>query len=1397
MPILLTCPRGHQWEANQLSASGASIPCPVCGTIVAGTESTIPPNVAAAETFEFGPTQGRDKVRSPAASSPAPASEKKSDTIRDISQEPFNLEMDFPKIKGYEILSELGRGGMGVVYLAHQEGLDRFVALKMIISGGQAGSDELTRFRTEAAAISRLQHPNLVQIYEVGEQDGRPFFSLEFVDGGNLDDRYNGKPQPPRDAAKMIETLARAMHAVHLKGIVHRDLKPANVMLMADGTPKISDFGLAKRMDSGIGNTQTGAIMGTPSYMAPEQAAGKSREVGPHTDVYALGSMLYEFLSGRPPFMADTAWDTIVQVVSQEPLPPSKLAPKLPRDLDTICLKSLEKNPKKRYATAEELADDLARFLRNEPIHARPIGIHERFVKWVKRRPGLASAALISTAALIAFIAFGAKYTVELQKLEREGRERMIRFSVLGGSRYLEEMDWFGALVWYAHTLELEHDNPERMAMHRVRYASVLQQCPKLLQLWSHQGSIGQAKISADGLKVVTASLDHTGRIWDIKTGQAIGPPLQHDDAVVQASFSRDSRLIVTASTDATARIWDAASGAHRFTLKHDNAVNSACFSPDGRWVLTASDDNTARLWEVSTGKQFDPAMRHAGPVRTAVFSPDGNAIITASDDRTARIWSRETRTPLLKEPLSHRDKVTSACFCPTSPADARVVVTTSDDQTARLWNAQTGELLHTLIHQDRVNWGAFSSDGKNLVTCSDDNSAKVWNVDTGTVLLPALYHFSDVRYAEFSPDGSWVLTCSDDNTARIWDMSTGKPATTFFVHNGTVNYASFGPQGFRIITASDDNTSRLWDLATASLMASKQRQRNPTATSDFGTMPASAQNADQLFLYLNRDFLSPDHKLLLVLKENEVRIKDLATNRFLDTTLRHKQTVNSARFSEDGRRIVTASDDRTACIWNATTGAKLLMIAHHKHRLNDACFSPDRDGKWIATASDDQTAMIWDSNDGVPINKVPLRHASPVSHVAFDKPGQRVITAGFDNTARIWNPIEGEMLIQPMRHDGSVQDANFSPDGTRVATSSFDQTARVWNASTGEPLTPPLRHFRNVKRAYFIDEIGAKLITVSTDNVVRQWDLPTADGDPQFLVQQAQLLAGSRLHQGFYEPLNLHQLMSLFKELKQKDPAKFSTSSMDVHDWRERHIRECEENQQWLAAIWHLNFQIAEHPNNPQHFEERGYNYAELGRWPQALADYEQSLKLDPKDWETRVYILLLLNQLRASVAFLKAYHSLVKDAAASTDPRTTMLVVQTCNILSGNAINRNEVLQMAERAIEKDSTNDRFHFILGAAYYRAGSYETALREFTAANELRNEGRMIEDDLFMAMTYAKLGRSAEARDAFEKARGWIGERMPDNVAELSIVVPFPWYQRLTIAMLRDEARVVIGREKA
>ncbi|MBI2823851.1 MAG: serine/threonine protein kinase [Planctomycetia bacterium] len=445
----LRCPAGHEWTplaGASSSDSGQGPTCPVCGALA--DTLMLPAHAAVAvaggvQGAASAPLGGRDRAIGAAGeplpdSRPGPTEEMGADVTRPTNAAAktprTHADEPLPAVPGYEILEVLGRGGMGVVYKARQVSLSRIVAIKMLSGGSRA------RFRVEAEAIARLQHPNIVQIHEVGEAQGQPYFSQEHIAGGSLADRLDGAPWSAKAAARLVRTLAEAMHFTHSRGIVHRDLKPANVLMADGGTPKISDFGLAKQLESNSGQTATGDIMGSPSYMSPEQASGVTREITAAADVYSLGAILYELVTGRPPFRAETAVDTVLLVLSDEPVAPRRLQPKLPRDLETICLKCLEKSPRNRYASAQELADDLGRFLAGEPIRARPVPLWVRAAKWARRRPAAAAAIGIALLAATILLVGGTIYNVRLNAaLARVQREQERRAATLAQAQEVVE----------------------------------------------------------------------------------------------------------------------------------------------------------------------------------------------------------------------------------------------------------------------------------------------------------------------------------------------------------------------------------------------------------------------------------------------------------------------------------------------------------------------------------------------------------------------------------------------------------------------------------------------------------------------------------------------------------------------------------------------------------------------------------------------------------------------------------------------------------------------------------------------------------------------------------------------------------------------------------------------
>jgi len=1024
-----------------------------------------------------------------------------------------------PNVTGYDILGELGRGGMGVVYKARQSKLNRVVALKMILSGQHAGKDDLFRFRTEAEAVASLQHMNIVQIYEVGEQEGRPYFSLEYITGGSLEDRLDREaPLPAAAAAQLLETLARAVHAAHQRGIIHRDLKPANVLLTSDGVPKITDFGLAKRLDA-PGQTSTGSVMGTPSYMAPEQAEGRTHDIGTPTDIWALGAILYEALTGRPPFLADAPLDTMLLVVRADPVPPARLNHKVPRDLDTICLKCLEKDPKRRYPSALALAEDLHRFLNNEPIVARPIAAWERAFKWAKRRPAAAGMLLVSALALLALIGVGIWYQGHLSAALAESRRsqkeaedaraevnrQLLRLRVITGTQLVNDGDLLASLPWFTQVLQLEQDDAERAAMDRVRLGAVLRQCPKFSQLWFHDGAVFWGAFSPDGNRALTGSADHTARLWDVARGQALGEPMRHDDDVVYVSFSQDGKRAATASADKTARIWDAHTGRPLTPpLPHDGPVYRANFSPDGKWLLTASADSTACIWDAATGKASAiKPLKHDGPVGDANWSPDGARIVTASADKTARIWDAATGAPV-GEVLRHDAEVNTAVF--NGKGDR--IATASKDYTARIWDAATGKELHVLTHLGPVNSATFSPDleGDLLATTSDDNRARLWARGVG--LLAVLHHDSNVYNAAFSRDGKRLVTAGNDNAARIWETANGEPQGTPLKHLSPVYRAVFTPDGKGVLTARADGAVRIWDADTKGSLVATLTDRFPFTSAAYhpdgakiltantggtaavwdaatGKQRGPVMRHDKL---IHQAIYSGDGRWIATCSADKTaRVWDATTHQPLGSPLQHRDDVVQAAFSPNGRRLATASNQK-ARVWDPVTAKVLCEFSRHTGAVRWVAFSPD--GRSVASASADKTARIWDSASGVPLCP-PLEHEEEVGQVVFSPDGRYVATASDDRTARVWDARTGKPVGQPLRHTSKVYKVHFSPDGRRLVTASEDNTARIWDAASGQPLTPPLRHSGTVSRARFSPD-GRFVATASEDNTARLWDAAT-----------------------------------------------------------------------------------------------------------------------------------------------------------------------------------------------------------------------------------------------------------------------------------------------------------------
>jgi WD40 repeat protein len=1012
------------------------------------------------------------------------------------------------RIGRYEILGLVGRGGAGVVYQAHQLDLDRTVALKMLLAGAHAGPKDLTRFQREAAAIARLKHPSIVQIYDVGQHGGQPYLSLEFVEGGSLAQKIKGTPQPAREAAQLVETLARAVHAAHQCGIIHRDLNPANVLLTADGVPKITDFGLARRLDAETHQTQSGAILGTPSYMSPEQASGKNKEVGPFVDVYALGAILYELLTGRPPFRAETPLDTVLLVLSEEPvLPPRRLLAKIPRDLETICLQCLRKDPSRRYASALDLADDLRSFREGKPIKARPVGMPERIWRWCRRNPSLAKAAGLAGAALVTAAILAVVLVVHLshaatdlrheqQKTQAELAKAQRLSASLALDRGLslcDEGEVGRGILWLAHSLEIatEANAQDLDRTIRTNLAGWRRQIPPLRVSLPHPANVDAVAFSPDGRTVLTGSWDGTARFWDATTGASTAFLLHHPHPVVAVAFCpQDGKTVLTGSTDSIARLWDATTGTEIRQFKgHEDEVRAVAFSRDGRTALTGSKDKTARLWDVATGV-CGLRCQHEGEVFAAAFRPDGKTFVTCDSGGTPRLWDTATG----KEIRQFKGHEGPVCACAVS-SDGNTLLTGSADMTARLWDVNTGEGRRRLQHEGEVFAAAFSPDGKTFVTGASDRTVRVWDTATGKPLSPPLHHQDQVWAVGFRPDGNAILTGTGKprtprGEARLYELPRKEYVRHSFNHPGGILSAALSLDGRRILSGGVDMTARLWEADSAKELCIFQGHT--------GGVQAVAFSPDGLCV-------------LTASADRTARLWDANTGKEIRQFDGHTGEVRAAVFSPDSATVLTGSYDGSARLWSATTGKEICQFEGPPgNLLRSVAFSPD--GRTVLAGGMEGTARLWDVTTGRLLDPS-FWHQDTILAVAFSSDGRMVLTASMDGTARIWGAATGRPLGPPLQHHAKVYAAIFSPDRKNVVTGDDAGIVRVWDAETGRLLGPPLRHGAGVLAVAFRGSDNQTVLTTSLDGTARLWGLPAPmQGEVARIVSWAQVITGMEL---------------------------------------------------------------------------------------------------------------------------------------------------------------------------------------------------------------------------------------------------------------------------------------------
>jgi WD40 repeat protein/tRNA A-37 threonylcarbamoyl transferase component Bud32 len=1047
------------------------------------------------------------------------------------------------EVPGYEILGELGRGGMGVVYRARQVKANRLVALKMILAGGHASTADLRRFQAEAEAVAKLQHPNIVQVFEVGEHDGRPFFSLEYCTGGSLAHKLGGTPLTPAEAARLVEALARATQVAHEARVVHRDLKPANVLLAADGTPKITDFGLARKLDE-AGQTASGAVLGTPSYMAPEQAGGKAKEVGPGADVYALGAILYECLTGRPPFRAATALDTIMQVVADESVPPSRLNPKVPHDLETVCLKCLRKEPAKRYASAEALAGDLRRWQAGEPITARPAGRLERAWKWCRRRPAAAALLAVSVAALLVLTAVVAGFLKTLSQKNRFLAQERDRASTEADNarRALERVrrgamttQLFHVAATYRenplHALELLNDPDACPADLRDdfawRYYSA--QCRRWRLRWEWpEEAIDALAVSPDG-RLLATSTKTVITLWELNTGEKLATLKGHALTVTRLAFSPDSRVLASVGerewgrreAEAEVKVWDVAAKTPCWARPAGaENVGALSFSGDGRALAAgASSDRGTRVWEAATGREL-AHLPKLGP--NAALSPDGKLIVGE-----ARLLPPPPQPP--RPPLPPEGKPIQAPGRPQPGAAALCL---------EVWDVAEKRLVRRLTlpeRAQRTSGLAFTAGGEGVAALVNGWDLRLWDLQTGKSqslrsrvppLMTAVGFKNrgwDERLLARSPDGKSLAALVSLVNVAVWDVEGRQEQVVIQPRPGQpgeVKAVSFTNEGKALAVVRREQTGtlltlRVWSLAPAESVFLPDA-RGVAFLPDGALVTAVGDKLKRIDPDTGRAEVlaeglpgqpavfaaSPDGKALVFssMTDEKTGARGLT---FWDVAARRARFTCagepwSLRFSPDGARVIVWDNGQTVRplngapvvvrekglrLFDARTGEETGRLSAPRDEGVLAAFAPD--GREVAVG-DGTTLRLLDVRTGEELRALDR----PLLPICYIPNGELLFAARFDKKKE----KNATLLLWDLRNDrehlrlGPLQKAPWfalAPDGKALAVAGGGEV-EVWDLTTGQARLRLPGPAGDAMTAFGPD---GRFLACDTEDGVRLWD--------------------------------------------------------------------------------------------------------------------------------------------------------------------------------------------------------------------------------------------------------------------------------------------------------------------
>ncbi len=1097
----------------------------------------------------------------------------------------------------FDPIQFLDAGSLGEVYFARDRELNRMVVVKFIKPEQSQNPLNRSLFHLEGEVTGYLEHPNITPVYGLGK-DGRDrsYYAMRYIRGRKLT-RAISQYQAigSREKGLQHETLigllqgfqsaCLAVEYAHTRGVIHCDLKPDNIMVGEFGETMVVDWGLvvvkslgrpietnpeitqdfvldtsnfspSRSAAGGLHEKQGGGrtyVGGTPAYMAPEQM--KASETGdidilsPASDVFGLGATLFHILTGRAPLLPEKdkkeAKSTYYRRIELASFPkPRTIRADIPKPLEAIVLKAMALEPARRYATARELADDIRRWVSDEPVEAYSESASERIRRWMRNNRvavGVGSVLLICTA--LAGLSFGAithSYNDQLRESESQAKSSALDANkareiatrnenrALAGEKAARDQTVIAEVSAKAAQAQKElaesqlYVNKIQRAQSEWNYGDDLiarlqmESCPwdrrgfehdylatlmdrNQVTLKGHSGAITSVAFSSDGKRLLSGSGDNTAKLWDLLTGKELMVYRGHSDKVPAMSFKRETmfhirELVTLKNLPMTKELLN--------IKERSNRVNGVAFRRDGLWVATASDDKTAKIWDTQSGKEVATLMGHLGEITALAFSPDGNRLATASEDRTVKIWDCKSGKDLLTL-KGHGEKVDAVIYSP----DGTKIVSTSDDNTAKIWDAADGRLLHTLKgHAFFVTSAAFRPDGKILATASLDRTIKLWDLATGKEIRTLTGHAKGVNSVAFSQDGHRLVSGGDDNAIKFWNPISGSEQESLKGNSMPIAAVAMSPDGTRIASGSDHPTLKIWNAQESQHTRTLLGQKGPlscVATSrdgklvGVGSLDKSAKiwdaetGAEVATLSGHTDRIAalaftPDSSRMATASwDNSVRIWEARTGKMLLTIQGQSHAVNGVDFRQDGKRLVTGTLGGARTVFDAETGKEILTLKGPGSFTTCVRYSPD--GRLIATAGWDKIVRICDGETGE--EKLALKgHTDRISQLDFHPGGHRLASAGDDNTIRIWDIDAGKEIHQLRGHTSPVNAIVHSPDGRRIASGGDGKAIKIWDTEDGVELLTLKGHTDKVSGLAFRLDNG-QLYSASYDRSLMIWD--------------------------------------------------------------------------------------------------------------------------------------------------------------------------------------------------------------------------------------------------------------------------------------------------------------------